>query len=75
MTAVKTYRAVIWKDMDWPFSETWFVAFVAIPGSPRSVGDFYLRWDTHAEAIQAAHDVLRRLNAAPLAQPGDVVDP
>lgn len=75
MTAVKTYRAVIWKDMNWPFSDPWRVCFLAAPGPWRFVEDLDLRRDTHAEAIQAACGSLRRLNAAAMAQPGEVVDP
>lgn len=75
MTVVKKYRAVIWKAA-WVHSRgPWFVGFVAIPGSPFLVQGLNLyRW-THAEAIQAAHDVLHRLNAGATEDDGGVVDP
>lgn len=76
MTAIKKYRAVIWKDMDWPFSDPWRVCFLATPGpSWIFVDDLELRRETHEEALQAACGALRRLNAAAMAQPGEVVDP
>lgn len=74
MTAVKTYRAVIWKAGWVPASEPWRVCFVA-PGTGGFEDDLDLRRNTHAEALQAACDTLRRLNAGATEDRDGVVDP
>lgn len=74
MTAVKKYRAVIWKAGWVPASEPWRVCF-EIPGTGAFENDLDLRRNTHAEAIQAACGTLRRLNAGATEDGGGVVDP
>ena len=74
MTVVKKYRAVIWKDMSWPFAARWVVVF-KITGVQGFVDDLALRRKTHAEALQSAHGTLRRLNARATKARDWVVDP